>query len=98
MTPPRSTACPPSSRCPGARRDEPFVQVTWSGAAARRLLRTGSAGVRRQRVLAAGLDDLLGGGEPDQRQLDLIRIVPAGERLDDHGLAAGRAVREQLED
>jgi hypothetical protein len=51
---------------------------------------------RRQRVPAAGLLHPVGHHEPDQRVHHVLAVVPAGQRLDDGGLGAGHAVREQL--
>src|SRR3954451_3918188 len=57
---------------------------------------TSDDGFRRVEVItAAGLDHLAGDGEADERVDDVIPGVAAGERLDDGGLGAGHAVREQ---
>ena len=52
----------------------------------------------RQRVLATRLPHLPGDGEADQRAGHVLPGVAAGERLDDGGLGARRAVGQQLED
>src|SRR3954449_8812166 len=53
---------------------------------------------RRRRVPAAGLLHPVGDREPDQRVHHVPLVVPAGQRLDDRGLGARHAVREQPED
>src|SRR3954449_9457869 len=53
---------------------------------------------RPQRVPAAGLLELPGDAQADQRVDDVLAVVPAGERLDDRGLTARYAVAEQPED
>src|SRR4051794_2212368 len=53
---------------------------------------------RRQRVPAAHRLHLPGDAQADQRVDDVLAVVPAGERLDDRGLAARYAIAEHPED
>src|SRR4051812_19831021 len=50
---------------------------------------------RPQHVPAASLLHLPGDAQADQRVDDVLAVVPAGQRLDDRGLAAGYAIAEQ---
>src|SRR4051794_15461807 len=83
----------PRSRAPAsAAKGHPWNSPSGRGSASGGLAR------RPERVPAAGLLHPAGHREPDQGVHHVLPVMPPGQRLDDGGLGARYAVREQRED